>query len=214
MKSFVITIEDLPQSVESANRCINSMPEFNVQKFNAITPKNDPITMMKMRGIPLDRFNEVYSNFENCVSAFLSHYTLWERCASENVEYQIFEHDAVCVGNLPKFIDYVGCISLGRPSYGNFITPSMLGSNPLTSKKYFPGAHAYRLKPKGAKALIQVAQELASPTDIFLNLDTFPWLEEYYPWPVVAKDSYTTIQNTKGCQAKHNYGESYEIVRV
>lgn len=214
MKSFVITIKDLPKSVEYAQRCIDSMPDYNVQMFDAITPKDDPISMAEERGIPVERFKEVYSNFENCISAFLSHYSLWEKCIEDNTEYQIFEHDAVRVGNLPRFIDYIGCISLGAPSYGNYKTPSMLGVNKLTSKKYFPGAHAYRLKPQGAKALTTVAKDIASPTDVFLNLDTFPWLEEYYPWPVVAKDNFTTIQNTNGCHAKHNYGTNYEIIRV
>ena len=50
------------------------------------------------------------------------------------------------------------------------------------------------------------------PTDTFLNLDNFPWLQEYYPWIVEAKDNFTTIQNENGCQAKHNYNETYEII--
>jgi len=51
-------------------------------------------------------------------------------------------------------------------------------------------------------------------TDIFLNLDWFPWLQEYYPWPVEARDNFTTIQNQTGCLAKHNYGEGYDIEEV
>ena len=214
MKSFVITITSEPKSIACAERCIASMPEYNVEMFDAITPKNDPVSIMEQKGLPTDKFSEIYSNTLNCISAFLSHYSLWERCASDNVEYQIFEHDAVRVGNLPKFIDYLGCISLGQPSYGKYNTPSTIGVNKLVSKKYFPGAHAYRLKPKGAKALISIAQQQAAPTDVFLNLDSFPWLEEYYPWPVIAKDTFTTIQNTNGCRAKHNYGVNYEILRV
>ena len=45
-----------------------------------------------------------------------------------------------------------------------------------------------------------------------LNKNNFPWLQECYPWPVEADDSFTTIQKTEGCLAKHNYGESYEII--
>jgi hypothetical protein len=43
-------------------------------------------------------------------------------------------------------------------------------------------------------------------------MDIFPWLEEYYPWPVEVKDSFTTIQKTEGCLAKHGYNETYEII--
>ena len=214
MKSFVITILDLPESVVAAKRCIKSMPEYNVQMWEAYTPKDKPIEMMKDNGMTIDGFTEVYSKLENCLAAFLSHYKLWEMCVSSGEEFQIFEHDAVCVNNIPHFINYKGCISLGAPSYGKFNTPNIFGVNPLTSKRYFPGAHAYRLKPRGAIALIAQAQKLARPTDVFLNTDSFSWLEEYYPWPVIAKDSFTTIQNKNGCAAKHNYGENYEILRV
>ena len=55
---------------------------------------------------------------------------------------------------------------------------------------------------------------MARPTDVFLNIESFPWLEEYYPWPVKADDSFTTIQNEFGCYAKHNYGETYGIEKV
>jgi hypothetical protein len=42
----------------------------------------------------------------------------------------------------------------------------------------------------------------------------FPWLEEYYPWPVVVDDSFSTIQNQQGCLAKHNYAKGIELVEA
>jgi GR25 family glycosyltransferase involved in LPS biosynthesis len=80
------------------------------------------------------------------------------------------------------------------------------------SKRYFPGAHAYQVNPTGAQKLIDQARVYARPTDVFLNIDTFPWLQEYYPWPVEARDTFTTIQKTEGCLAKHNYNDSYKII--
>ena len=214
MKSFVITIKSEPKSVAIAQRCIDSMPDYNVHMFDAITPKDNPLKLAKEKGIPLQLFKEGYSRLENCVSAFLSHHTLWEMCYRDQEEYQIFEHDAVCINTIPKFIPYEGCISLGAPSYGKFVTPSTIGVNKLTSKPYFPGAHAYRLKPIGAKTLIGRAKKDARPTDVYLNRDYFPWLQEYYPWPVVVKESFTTIQRTEGCVAKHGYKGDYEILEV
>lgn len=215
MKSFVITIKSMPESVKAAKRCIRSMPEYDVQMFPAVTPDDDPIMIAGSEGLDLSFFDvdaQKYSRFERCVSAFLSHYSLWKKCIEDNEEYQIFEHDAVCVGNLPQFISHHGCISLGAPSYGKFNTPSVLGVSPLVSKIYFPGAHAYRLKPKAAKTLVQHARENAAPTDVYLCKSNFPWLQEYYPWPVEARDTFSTIQKKNGCRAKHNYGESYELL--
>jgi len=215
MKSFVITIQSNPKSVEAASRCIKSMPEHNVQMFDAITPNDNPEKLFEEKGINPEGFIEKYSYLESCMSAFLSHHTLWEKCVQDNQEYQIFEHDAVAVNNIPLFINYDKVISLGQPSYGKYNTPMHIGAGPLVSKRYFPGAHAYRLKPAGAKILIETAKTKGGPTDVYLNLIHFPWLEEYYPWPVAAKDYFTTIQKTEGCLAKHNWkgGQNYEIVR-
>ena len=68
------------------------------------------------------------------------------------------------------------------------------------------------LNPIGAKLLMKEAQRFARPTDVFLNINSFPWLQEYYPWIAEARDSFTTIQKEKGCLAKHNYNENYEIL--
>ena len=45
-----------------------------------------------------------------------------------------------------------------------------------------------------------------------MNVNNFPNLEEYYPWPVEARDSFSTIQKKEGCLAKHGYNDSYELI--
>ena len=215
MKSYVITIMDNPKSVESAERCIKSGAKFGIEieMWPAITPQNtDVFELAKTQGISIDGFREKYSRLENCIAAFLSHFSLWGKCYVTNEEIQIFEHDAVVISPIPEFINHQGCINLGKPSYGRYNDPIILAVNPLTSKRYFPGAHAYRVHPRGAKQLLAQAKVKARPTDVFLHLDTFPWLEEYYPWPVQAMDTFTTIQKQEGCLAKHNYGDRYEII--
>ena len=215
MKAYVISIMENERSLQVAKRCIESGKKFDleIKHFAAITPqRNNPHAIAKKKGIPFAKFKEVYSRFDNCLSAFLSHHTLWEKCAASEEEYIIFEHDAVIVNEIPKYISYDRVISLGKPSYGKWLTPLHLGVSPLVSKKYFPGAHAYRLKPAGAQALIDRAKTHAAPTDVFCCLANFPWLQEYYPWPVEARDSFTTIQKEAGCLAKHSYGETYEII--
>ena len=138
---------------------------------------------------------------------------MWQKCIELDEEILIFEHDAVLTGPIPN-APYTFICSFGKPSYGNFNIPQTLGLNPLTSKRYFPGAHAYGIKPAGAKILIDQAKTDAGPTDTFLHLDRFNFLQEYYPWPAEARDNFTTIQNINGCLAKHNYNEDYEISDV
>ena len=214
MKSFVITIIDNKKSIAAADKCIDSGVKYGmfIQNFRAVTPKDPIHTFLKKEGISDQGFKEKFSRLDNCIAAFMSHYVLWVQCAAGKEEFQVFEHDAVVVNEIPEFINYKYCISLGKPSYGKYNDPLRIGVNTLTSKRYFPGAHEYRLKPEGAKLLVAQAKVLARPTDVFLHLDTFPWLEEYYPWPVEAHDTFTTIQRAEGCLAKHNYSDKYEII--
>lgn len=217
MKAYVITITDLERSVRSAQRCIKSgeyLLHSKIEIFPAITPKHNPEKIFKEKNIVDSYFNEETSRRLNCMAAFLSHHSLWEMCANDTEEYVIFEHDAVVINEIPFYMNYKGCVSLGAPSYGIFNTPQSLGVIPLTSKPYFPGAHAYRLKPSAAKTLINAAKLQACPTDLFFDIRRFKWLEEYYPWSVIAKDNFTTIQLEGGCYAKHNWkrGLAYEIL--
>jgi len=216
MKAFVITILDNDKSVKAADRCISSAKKFNidVEKFKAITPADDPVDIAEKKKISLKLFKEPYSRFYNCVSAFLSHYTLWEQCLKDNERYIIFEHDAVVTNNINVSANIKGCVNLGKPSYGGYRNPGILGIGPLKSKAYFPGAHAYMLDPFAARFLTERARLIARPTDLFLNLESFPFLEEMYPWPVEAKDSFSTIQKQLGCLSKHNYGEEYVVEDV
>lgn len=220
MKGFVITIEDLPQSVSVAERCKKSAEKFGLstELFPAITPQAKPRELLRKLRINDQYFkDDIGSRPDNVIATFLSHYRLWSQCASGKETFVIFEHDAVVVNEIPKFAIFTGCMNIGAPSYGKFEQPSMIGVNPLTSKPYFPGAHAYMLKPAAAKILIETATTNAMATDVFLQKAVFPWLEEFYPWPVIAKDTFTTIQNETGCLAKYNYKKNptkYEFLKV
>jgi len=214
MKNYVITIKEIQRSLQAATRCIKSgkVNGMAILPFHAITPKNTNVySKLADEGIEAIGFQEEYSRLENCIAAFLSHYTLWNKCIEANETFTIFEHDAYIVQPIDDFM-FDKVVSLGKPSYGRYNTPSYLGVGPLVSKRYFPGAHAYRLTPEGARVLVQQAKKAAKPTDVFLHVDTFPFLQEYYPWPVEARDSFSTIQKTKGCLAKHSYGETYELL--
>ena len=202
------------KSVEAANRCIQSgrAHGIEIEHFPAITPENTNLTKAFVeRGIPEQGFEEKYSRLENCMAAFLSHYSLWEKAVNEKIEVTIFEHDAYVVAPIPDPMFYYGVVNLGAPSYGKFLQPAYIGVGPLVSKQYFPGAHAYRVNRVGADLLMRGVSH-AKPTDVYMNKHWFPWLEEYNPWPVMCKDSFTTIQNEAGCLAKHNWNEDYEII--
>lgn len=215
MKAFVITILENEKSQKVADRCIASAKKFgvDVEKHAAMTPKRGAVSIAYKKEVPLNGFKERFSRFENCLSAFLSHLSLWEKCVELNQPIIIFEHDAVVVNTLPLNVSFESLMSIGEPSYGQYGIGGTIGVNKLFSKPYLPGAHAYMLKPSGARELIRVSKTgRARPTDVFINSAYFPWIQEYYPWPVIARDTFTTIQNEEGCFAKHNYNSVYEIL--
>jgi len=213
MKASVITILNNERSRQVADRCIQSGKKhgLHIDYFAAITPDSNPMRVASQEDIPIDGFEEKYSRFTNCLSAFLSHYWLWKTTAEGTTPRIIFEHDAVLVSPIPTNIQG-DIVNLGKPSYGRWNNPTFLGEGPLTSKAYFPGAHAYYITPKGARQLVDKAKKAAGPTDIFINKGNFDNLKEVFPFCAEARDSFTTIQNETGCLAKHNYGETYEII--
>lgn len=218
MKAFVITIMDNPESVKMAQRCIDSAKSTSnivVNNFVAITPRMNPLTLAESFGIDHRPFtNNRYSRPENCLSCFLSHFLLWKKSVDTNEDILIFEHDAEARDVIRTDVNFKGVLSYGQPSYGRFATPHLFGVNRLISKNYLPGAHAYMVSPKAAAILVAKAQVEPEPTDVFINNTRFDFVEEYYPWPVVANDSFSTVQNKVGVQAKHNYRKAERDYRI
>lgn len=216
-EAYVIAIENHEQSQNAANKCIRSAErwgEIEVQKFKAVTPADRPREMMMGMGMNIDMFEEKYSRLYNVLAAFMSHYKVWERCAVSGIPTVVFEHDAIVTGKIPVDANFMKVMTFSRPSYGGFEIPNFIGVGNLSQKEYFGGAHGYMIKPQGAFALMDTARERARPTDLFLNKHYFPWIQEYSPWVCEARDTFSTIQNTEGCIAKHNYNEEYEILNA
>lgn len=215
MKSYVITILDNKRSVKVADRCIKSGAKcgITIEKWKATTPKDNPIDLLLSENIVTSGLNEKYSRPNNCAAAFHSHFSLWKHCIEINETVLILEHDAVIIDNIPNIM-FDKVITLGKPSYGKYNTPSFLGVGKMVQAPYTKGAHGYMINPLGARELISKAKTNAGPTDVFLNNTNFPFIQEHYPWLIEARDSFTTIQNVDGCRAKHNYGELYDIEAV
>lgn len=204
MKAVVITVLSIPESVAAAQRCIASAATFGleVEMFPAFIPADDPMAEFERRGWPTVKFTRNhYSRPMPCMSAFISHGRVWERCFTSGEEMVCLEHDAVMVRKLPD-CRLALCANLGKPSFGRWKQPTC-GVGPLVSKAHFPGAHAYFLHPGGAGELLRVAKQAAEPTDVFLSRKRFLWLKEAFPYSFECHEDFSTIQNPAGCQAKH-----------
>jgi hypothetical protein len=196
---------DNKDSVEASQRCIDSARKRNmsVTRFPAITPRTEGFEdMVENTGLNIDAFATGYSRPENALACFLSHMSLWQYAVENRCNTMILEHDAVfkdTVRNIP----FDRCVTFGKPSYGTYNTPETLGTQLLVHKRYFGGAHAYIVSPLGAEMLLDKVRTNSEPTDIYLNRDNFPFLEEHYPWLVEVEDTFSTVQTHEGCHAKH-----------
>lgn len=212
MKAYCIYVRGKADDV--MKRCVESGKKHGVEvePYVAHTPASLDIQgYFQEYNIPEAAFHEKYSRIDPVRCAFASHHSLWRKCAAGKDAFLILEHDAVFVDSLPNTI-HGHIVNLGKPSYGNYKVPMKLGEQSLFSKKYLPGAHAYMITPFGAHLLLNRTPIDAGPTDVYIHEERFPnVIHEVYPWPVECKDSFTTIQNTTGCLAKHNYNENYEI---
>jgi len=215
MKAFVITIMDNPKSVEMSNRCIESCKRYglHVEPWAAITPRNPQFeSLVEMRGIDPDMFESKWSRRDNAIACFLSMASLWDHAVACDQPVLILEHDAVMTGRIPDDFDWGWVCTLGKPSYGKYNTPTKIGTGRLVQKPYFGGAHAYVVSPEGARRLLEKVPTHACPTDVYLNVENFGFLEEHYPWCFRVNDSFSTIQQETGCLAKHNYEKGIELV--
>lgn len=200
----VITITGIRESREAAVRCMDSVVSFGYEArlFPAFTPADDPRAIFAANGWPTGKFDHnPYSRTLPCMACFCSHAELWRICHTTNTPMVICEHDAVMVREIPDNPNGL-CINLGKPSFGRWKQPPC-GVGPLFSKPYFPGAHAYFLRPRGAGELLRVAKHAAEPTDVFLSLARFLWLKESFPYSFECHEEVSTIQGPLGCQAKH-----------
>lgn len=228
MKGYVVTLFDLPESVQVAERCIESAKQFNinVSKFHAVH-KDIALQELEKEGLRiaseadekkmLPGYKRGESDRGAVIGNFISQYRIWREILEENEPGIVLEHDAVFVDFVPDLKDKGDIINIGKPSYGSFKTKDIPGVYSMFSKPggYIPGAHAYYVTPKGASDLIYKAQSFgAAPCDLFLNKKMFPDIKEIWPQVVEAQDSFTTIQLKVGCAAKHNFKANRKTYKI
>ena len=218
MKSYIITMLDNKKSVESTDKCIKSGKKFgynNIEIFKATTPKDNLKHEFEKDGLSINDFkvDTRYSKLEPAMCCYLSHKELWKKCLELNETILVLEHDAIFIDKIPNNIYFYGLINLGKPSYGRYMEPTLqTGVFKLFSKPHggLPGTHAYMISPTGAKLLLKKLK--TTTPDLFLNKVDFPWIQEYYPWPIKADDNFTSIQNVAGSVAKHNYNKDFKVL--
>lgn len=213
MKAFINYVPHLEESIDVKDRCFESCEKFGLDPHPVpCVWRDDAMQAMEDEGLKLGKFADHLSKTESVVGNFITNYRLWKMIKRPAL---ILEHDAVVVAPIPKPLwAWPEITTIGKPSFGSFGVSKQEGLQEFFSNKalkHFKGAHAYIITPAGAHKAIEVAEKVGVlPLDIFFHTERFT-LHELYPWPVEARDTFTTIQNESGCEAKHNWNADYAI---
>lgn len=213
MKAFIVTLFNIPESVEIAKRAYHSANSFGLEAtLRAGVWRDVAMQELAAEGLRRGTFDESWSNTAAAMGNFVAQYRIWREIAHSEPAI-IMEHDAVVTAPIPAIPANLDIVSFGKPSFGKVLAPKVTGFLPLfSSGNKIPGAHGYYLTPAGAQMLMSMAKRKgALPVDKFICPQWFI-IHEYYPWPIEAHDSFTTIQRVKGCLSKHNYGPEYKIL--
>lgn len=217
MKAYIVTLTNLLDSVRVATRAMLSALDHGLDAEMVPGVWRDEARFQAANeGLTIGEWDEKYSNTEAVIGNFVAQYRLWKQISRSPAPAIIMEHDAVVVAPIPPIPSEFGLVNLGKPSFGKTPEPIIgeRGLYPLFSRpNKLPGAHGYYVTPAFASQLVSAAKRKgAMPVDVFISPQRFAGIHEFYPWPIEAHDSFTTIQKERGCVSKHNYGEGYRIL--
>jgi GR25 family glycosyltransferase involved in LPS biosynthesis len=141
----------------------------------------------------------------------MSHYLLWEQCVELDEPILILEHDAVFIRDFPQDVEFNGICMINDPAgatpRGTQWSQHMRqrggeGAFEKTwirteKERHIPdglaGNSAYMVKPWAAQEIINTFHKIGVwPNDATICAQLFPYLEEYYPFITVAKQTQST----------------------
>ena len=214
MKVFIITISNNNNSVNYANKCLESIKETNskldAELFSAVTPDtmftvNWTWSTRKKQtcnktGLTLTAYKN--ADLNKRIACAQSHYMLWKKCVELNEPICILEHDALFIKTFDLEDFAGGAMSINSPINATFndkIYDSLLENKEnevpwVTDKNVpqgLPGNSAYIIKPWAAKKAIELQDSIGWwPNDAILCKQLCPWLTVYKPY-------FTKVQGIK-----------------
>jgi len=210
MKTFIITVTHHPESLKLANRCYDSCMKYGIKPeiTPAFTPKDNPLHLINtIIGKNVENNFEQQPRPDAVAACFASQLMLWSRCATQEQNFLILEHDAVMKRPLPN-IDFEGVVTHGKPSWGLEGRPEETGVGVLPHEGGFLGNHAYQMKPSAARYIMDWLRGEDSrplePADTFLNSYWFPFIEKCRPYCFEVEETFTLIQSGDTIKMKDN----------
>ena len=171
-RKFIVTLVDMPVSMQAAQRCIESAVRHGEARNLEIVPAVDKLhseTFFKENNLSWNSgYCSVTDTFAG-MGCFASHYKLWCHCVEIGEPIVVLEHDAEFVAPIPV-LRFKGIILLAESHKSWY---PLLSSK--TPESYYPderlyGTHAYAITPDAAQKLItQAHRHILPPVDCFME---------------------------------------------
>jgi len=220
MESYIITLTSNPRSIAAADRCKKSA-NIPIKTFEAVTETQAEKLMRDFyikwnypwkgeeydikAGLKKTAYTTAHPMRR--VACFLSHYSLWKKCANQNKPFMILEHDALFIKPFDETAFMKAeceIISLNDPRGATRRAQDFhekLQKNPQTIQRVptiddptipqgLPGNSAYIIKPSGAKKMLELVKEYGAwPNDALMCKQLIQTLAS-------SKVYYTRVQGT------------------
>ena len=146
MKSFVIILKDNPKSEKYGKDAVSSGNQYHwkIEKFDGVDGR---LVSLVDYNLLINKSHKKCINLfskPGVVGCFLSHITLWQKCLELNEPIAIFEDDVLFLKTPPTELNFIDVVKLDKLKQGK----------EYAGGDWWEGAHAYILKPAGAKKLI------------------------------------------------------------
>ncbi len=199
-KKFLITLTNLPPSVQSAERCIESAKRHGEAYNLEIVPgtnKFESHDFFIRHGLAWNKEYAETTDPYAGMGCFASHYNLWRRCVEIGKPVMILEHDSVFVDSIPE-LRFRHVIMLGKPYFFNHIVSKISRDKKreiFHPWRFLRGTHCYAITPEGAQTLLEKApRQLLPPVDLFMNKKNVDILY-YHPPPVDLDVRFSSVAN-------------------
>ncbi len=173
-RKFIITLVDMPLSMQSAQRCIESASRHGEGRHLEIMPAIDKFhseEVFRKHGLIWDTEYSAVTNSFAGMGCFASHYKLWSYCVEAGTPLVVLEHDVEFIRPIPS-LRFRDVIVLAEGGKRPFILDSLLSSTQeaVYVGSHLYGTHAYAITPEGAQKLMEQARrQFLPPADWFIH---------------------------------------------
>ena len=187
-RKYLITLTNLPQSREAAEKCIASAKLYGEDETLEIFSAVDRFCAEAFFvGHGLSWISRGRTSVrEAAMGCFASHFSLWLKCMELNEPIIILEHDVVFVSKVPT-LRFRHIASLSQCEAWDAMSKVKAGYRENTENyypfSYMKGAGAYAITPDGARLLVNDARSgVTFGTDNFIRKNVVS-IVDYRPAP-------------------------------